>query len=90
MTGLTVPYCAGVMTTIKQSTGPYYELTCSVPWQTTLVPDFTTMPTLQDIFVVPAAQDLQTMWMAGFALPVVCYIVSWAYQSVINFLTGER
>ena len=47
---------------------------------------FNNLPTLTDIFSMPVAQDLSTMWMTGFALPVIIYLSSWALQTVINFV----
>lgn len=40
-------------------------------------------PTLAEVFAMPVAGDMQSMWMLGFGLPVICYLVSWAYQTVI-------
>lgn len=51
---------------------------------------YTTLPNLTDIFVIPLVGDLQTMWMSGFALPVICYLSSWAFNSVINFAKSEK
>lgn len=47
---------------------------------------FHSLPTLTDIFTMPVASDLGTLWMTGFALPVIIYISSWALQTVINFV----
>ncbi len=47
---------------------------------------YTSLPTLVDVFTIPLQTDLQAMWMTGFALPVIVYLSSWAYQSVISFV----
>lgn len=47
-------------------------------------------PSLQDVFAIPLASDLQSMWMTGFALPVILYLVAWAYQSAINFASKDK
>ena len=47
---------------------------------------YTSLPTLVDVFAVPLQSDLQSLWMTGFALPVIVYLSSWAYQSVISFV----
>lgn len=44
---------------------------------------YTPAPTLVDIFTIPIASDLQQMWMTGFALPVICYLTAWGFQTVI-------
>lgn len=49
-----------------------------------------TGPTLQDIFSIPASADLQTMWELGFELPVLCYLVAWAYGTVIEFMDSRK
>lgn len=49
--------------------------------------EYSEMPTLSSLFAVPLASDLQSMWMAGFSLPLIVYLVAWAYQTVINFAT---
>ncbi len=46
---------------------------------------YTDLPTLTQIFSVPVASDLQSMWMTGFSIPVIVYLSAWAYQSVISF-----
>jgi len=43
-------------------------------------------PTLANIFSMPIQSDMQTAFMLGFALPLIVYLTSWGYQSVINFI----
>jgi len=43
-----------------------------------------TQPTLQDIFVIPLAADLQTMWLTGFGTPVIAYLTAWGIGILIN------
>jgi hypothetical protein len=35
-------------------------------------------------------EDYQQLFMLGFALPMIVYLVAWAYQSVINFATKDN
>lgn len=32
----------------------------------------------------------QILFVSGFSLPMICYLVAWAYQSVINFATKDQ
>ena len=41
--------------------------------------------TLDDVFLVPAIEDLQTVFMSGFSLPIVIYLTAWAFSTAINF-----
>jgi hypothetical protein len=50
---------------------------------------YTSLPTMADVFAMPLQADLQTLWMTGFALPVICYLTAWAYQSVIDFISKD-
>jgi len=43
-------------------------------------------PTLANIFQMPIQSDMQAAFMLGFALPLIVYLTSWGYQSVINFI----
>ena len=54
------------------------------------VAEYTEQPTLIDIFNMPIAEDLQQAFMLGFGLPIIAYLTSWAYQSVINFATKDN
>jgi hypothetical protein len=47
--------------------------------------EYSDLPSLTQIFTIPVTEDLQQMWMIGFALPVICYLTAWAYQSVISW-----
>ncbi len=44
------------------------------------------LPTLVDIFTVPLADDLQDMFMAGFALPLILYLAALSFSSVVKFI----
>ncbi|MEI6709231.1 MAG: hypothetical protein WCK96_19075 [Methylococcales bacterium] len=44
-----------------------------------------TQPTLQYIFSIPIASDLNQMFQLGVGLPILCWLTSWAYGSLINF-----
>lgn len=49
--------------------------------------EFAEVPTLTTLFAVPAQEDMQQAFGVGFGLPMICYLVSWAYGSVIRFAT---
>lgn len=46
---------------------------------------YSDLPSLTAIFSQPIATDLQQMWMTGFAVPVICYLTAWAFQSLIGW-----
>lgn len=41
------------------------------------------------LFSTPTEAEIQAAFMAGFALPLICYLTSWAYQSLISFAERE-
>jgi hypothetical protein len=47
---------------------------------------FLQTPTLYDLFTIPLATDLQQMFMIGFELPMIAYMSSWAFGTVINWV----
>ncbi|POZ53303.1 hypothetical protein [Methylovulum psychrotolerans] len=47
--------------------------------------EYSSLPTLTDIFAMPLESDLQQMFMTGFGLPMIAYLVSWAYGTLINW-----
>ena len=49
------------------------------------VSQFVEQPTLADVFNIPVSSDLKTMFLTGFSLPVICYLVAWGYQVVIGW-----
>lgn len=49
--------------------------------------DYSDYPTLTAIFNVPIQEDLQSLWLLGFSLPLVIYLTSWAFNQVINFIS---
>lgn len=70
---------AGVVTTnytIPAPTNVYGS--CTVP-----------VPTFQDVFAVPLAPDLQTMWMIPFAVIMICYLSAWAFQQLQGFVDSK-
>ncbi len=50
---------------------------------------FADLPTLTDIFSIPLVDDLQTLWMLGFSLPLTCYLTAWAFQAIISWFNHE-
>ena len=45
---------------------------------------------LEVIFGTPTTADIQTAFMVGFGLPVICFLLAWGYQVVINFATRDN
>lgn len=52
--------------------------------------DAISQPTLQDIFSIPLSADLQTMWMAGFGTPVICYLTAWSINVLIDMFNTRN
>ena len=50
------------------------------------VDDFKQLPTLHDIFSIPLVEDLQSMFMVGFSLPLIAYLTAWAFGILIEWL----
>lgn len=46
-------------------------------------------PTLYDLFTIPLVDDLRTMFMLGFGLPIIAYLTSWGYGMVINWFNDD-
>ncbi len=46
--------------------------------------------TLSALVSMPTIPDMQAMWYVGFSLPVICYMVAWAYQAVITFISQDH
>jgi|GEM_PF-4568112 len=53
------------------------------------VGDQTLTAIIQQALEIPAQEQLEQMWMAGFVLPVICYLTAWSYQFVIGWF-NER
>ncbi len=47
----------------------------------------TQLPTLFDLFNVPLMTDLQTMFEIGFTVPLIAYLASWAFGTLINWFS---
>lgn len=47
-------------------------------------------PTFSEVFDVPLAADLQTLWMIPFAVIMICYLSAWAFQQLQNFVESKR
>ncbi len=52
--------------------------------------EFTSYPTLVDIFTMPTASDLGQMWLIFFALPLICYLTAWGLGVVVNFFKPNQ
>lgn len=47
--------------------------------------DQTLVNIINELMQSPTADDLQQIWMTGFALPVICYLTAWGFQTVIGW-----
>jgi hypothetical protein len=45
---------------------------------------------LNSAFSTPDAVSVGAAFMAAFALPMIAYLASWGYQTVINFLSDDE
>ncbi len=55
------------------------------------VGDQTLTAVIQQALEIPPVDDLQQIWMTGFALPIICYLTAWGFQTVIAwFEKGEH
>jgi hypothetical protein len=45
--------------------------------------------TVAELFAVPAVPDLQTVFMYGFSMPLILYLVAWAFGVVLNFINEK-
>lgn len=45
--------------------------------------------TVAELFAVPATPDLQTVFMSGMSLPLILYLVAWAFGVVLNFINEK-
>lgn len=52
--------------------------------------EYTQMQFLTTAFDVPAVADLQNLFLWAFGLVMIPYLVSWAYQTVINFVSSDE
>ena len=52
--------------------------------------EYTDLPTLQSIFAMPVAEDVAKLWVTGFSLPLVVYLVAWGFGVVINWFKPEH
>lgn len=52
--------------------------------------DQTLTAIIQQALEIPTQAQLQEMWMAGFALPVICYLTAWSYQVLISWFDEKQ
>lgn len=45
--------------------------------------------TVSELFAVPAVPDLQTVFMAGFSVPLTLYLAAWAYGVLLSFINQK-
>jgi hypothetical protein len=41
---------------------------------------------LEQIFTMPGTSDMAKIWAVGFAMPVMSYLIGWAFGTVVNFI----
>lgn len=48
------------------------------------VTEYTGFPTVADLFVIPDIATAGTLWMAGFATPMIAYLVAYSVGRLIK------
>jgi hypothetical protein len=43
-----------------------------------------------NIWTIPNVETLRDIWMIGFSIPMILWLVTWAYALVINFATTDH
>lgn len=51
--------------------------------------EYMDVPTLAALFSLPETASLQEAFIAGFSLPVICYLTAWSYGVVINWFNDR-
>jgi hypothetical protein len=69
------------------STDPLAECTGHVLMDST---EYSQVPTLQSLFAWPESDQMVAAWMAGFTIPMICYLAAWGFGVVVNFLKPEN
>lgn len=59
-------------------------------WALMDVTEYTEVPTLHQIFAMPELEDAGAIWLAGFSLPMIVYLVAWGFGVVVNFFKPEN
>lgn len=52
--------------------------------------EYSQVPTLQALFAWPESDQMVKAWMAGFTLPMVCYLAAWGFGVVVNFFNSDK
>jgi len=72
---------------LRLSTTPLAECTGYVLMDSS---EYSQVPTLQALFAWPESDQMVAAWMAGFTLPMVCYLAAWGFGTVVNFFKPEN
>jgi hypothetical protein len=52
--------------------------------------EYSQVPTLQALFAWPDSGQLASAWLAGFTIPMICYLVAWGFGTVVNFFNSDN
>lgn len=69
------------------SADPLAECTGHVLMDST---EYSQVPTLQALFAWPESDQMVQAWMAGFTIPMICYLAAWGFGVVVNFFKPEN
>lgn len=47
------------------------------------------VPAYVTLFEIPANESIQTAFIAGFSIPMICYMAAWAFGSVVKFINRK-
>lgn len=69
--------------------GAFDEQTCADGYALLSASEFGDVPTLQALFSMPETASIQDAFLAGFSLPVICYLTAWGYGVVVNWFNSR-
>jgi len=69
--------------------GAYDAIQCVDGYALLSSVEYNDVPTLAALFSMPDALSVQEAFMAGFSLPLICYLTAWGYGLVINWFNSR-
>lgn len=48
------------------------------------------VPAYVSLFEIPANESLQAAFVAGFSIPMICYMAAWAFGIVVKFISRNN
>lgn len=51
--------------------------------------EYASTPTLAALFAMPGEEDIKAAFMAGITLPLMLWLVSWAFGVVVGFINSR-